>query len=219
MAPNHDASALERGELASAAGQAEIDGAAASPHALIPAARAGDERAFQGLVEAHWSQAARLARSIMRSEEAAADAVQEALIKVHQAMPRYRDGNFRGWLMRIVTNTCYDHLRGQKRRAAVSLEQLDEAWELEAPDTRADQDPVRCALRRERLEALSGMVRRLPARYRDVVILVDVRGCGYGEAAAILGLPRGTVKSRLSRARASLRDRLLETDLLDRPRD
>jgi RNA polymerase sigma-70 factor (ECF subfamily) len=68
------------------------------------------------------------------------------------------------------------------------------------------------------MEALGGMVNRLPAWYRDVVILVDIHGCDYGEAAALLGLPRGTVKSRLSRARASLRDRLLETDLLDRPR-
>ncbi len=219
MAPIQDAIALDCVEFVSAAGQGEIDAEATSLHTLIPAARAGDERAFQGLVEAHWGQAARLARSIMRSEEAAADAVQEALIKVHQAMPRFKDGNFRGWLMRIVTNTCYDHLRGQKRQAAVSLDRLVEDSELEAPDTRAEQDPVRCALRRERLEALSGMVDRLPAWYRDVVILVDIHGCDYAEAAAILGLPRGTVKSRLSRARASLRDRLLATDLLEQPRN
>ena len=219
MAPIHDAIALDRVEFVAAKGQGEIDTATASPHALIPAARAGDERAFQGLVEAYWGQATRLAGSILRSEEAAADAVQEALIKVHQAMPRFKDGNFRGWLMRIVTNTCYDHLRGQKRRAAVSLDRLVEDTELEAPDTRVEQDPVRCALRRERLEALSGMVNRLPAWYRDVVVLVDIHGCDYGEAAAILGLPRGTVKSRLSRARASLRDRLLATDLLEQPRN
>ncbi len=217
MAPIHDAIALDRVEFVAAKGQGEIDTATASPHALIPAARAGDERAFQGLVEAYWSQAARLARNILWSEEAAADAVQEALIKVHLAMPRFKDGNFRGWLMRIVTNTCYDHLRGQKRQAAVSLDRLVEDSELEAPDTRLEQDPVRCALRRERLEALSGMVNRLPAWYRDVVILVDIQGCDYGEAAAILGLPRGTVKSRLSRARASLRDRLMATDLLEQP--
>ena len=219
MAPSHDATALERVEFVSAKGQGDIGAATASPHALIPAARAGDERAFEGLVEAHWSQAARLAGSILRSEEAAADAVQEALIKVHQAMPRFKDGNFRGWLMRIVTNTCYDHLRGQKRQVTVSLDRLVEESELEAPDVRAEQDPVRCALRRERLEVLSGMVNRLPAWYRDVVILVDIHGCDYGEAAAILGLPRGTVKSRLSRARASLRDRLLAADLLDEPHD
>lgn len=219
MAPSHDAIAWERAEFVSASGQGEIDAATASPNALIPAARAGDESAFQGLVEAYWSQAARLAGSILRSEEAAADAVQEALIKVHQAMPRFKDGNFRGWLMRIVTNTCYDHLRGQKRQVAVSLDRLVDESELEAPDARAEQDPVRCALRRERLEVLCGMVNRLPDWYRDVVILVDIQGYDYGEAAAILGLPRGTVKSRLSRARASLRNRLLTTDLLDEPYD
>ena len=219
MAPSHDAIALDREEFVSAAGRGEIDAAMSSPNALVPAARAGDERAFQGLVEAYWGQAARLAGSIMRSEEAAADAVQEALIKVHQAMPRFKDGNFRGWLMRIVTNTCYDHLRGQKRQDAVSLDRLLEESELETPDRRIEHDPVGRALRRERLEVLSGMVKRLPAWYRDVVILVDIHGCDYAEAAEILELPRGTVKSRLSRARASLRDRLLATDLLDQPRD
>ena len=169
------------------------------------------------MVEAHWSTAARLARSILRTEEAAADAVQDALIKVYQAMPRFKDGNFRAWLLRIVANTCYDHLRRQRRQPAVSLDQLVEESELEAADYRIDQDPERCALRQERLAVLSRMVNRLPAWYRDVVILVDIHGYDYGEAAAHLGLPRGTIKSRLSRARSSLRDQLLASDLLRQP--
>ena len=234
MAPLHSAIALGNEDIIAARSHSESRavlpaqsgnrsaaaralGGGASPQALIPAARAGDEQAFQGLVEAHWSTAARLARSILRTEEAAADAVQEALIKVHQAMPRFKDGNFRAWLLRIVANTCYDHLRRQRRQPAVSLDQLVEESELEVADYRIDQDPERCALRQERLATLSRIVNRLPAWYRDVVILVDIHGYDYGEAAAHLGLPRGTIKSRLSRARSSLRDQLLASDLLRQP--
>ncbi len=184
---------------------------------FIPAARAGDEQAFQGLVEAHWSLAVYLARQILKTEEAAADAVQDALIKVYQALPRFQDGNFRAWLLRIVSNTCYDHLRRQKRQPAVSLEQLMDDYQLDAPDWRGDQDPEKRAVRQEQLELLTRMIRQLPAWSRDVVILVDIHGYDYGEAAAFLDLPLGTVKSRLSRARANLRAQLVSLDPLREP--
>lgn len=184
------------------------------PQSTISAARDGDGQAFQGLVEGHWGSAVRLARSILQTEEAAADAVQEALIKVHRAMPRFKDGNFRAWLLRIVSNTCYDHLRSQKRRNALSLDQMIEESDYEATEWRCEQNPERYALRREQLAVLGRMIGGLPPWYRDVVVLVDVHGYDYGEAAAHLGLPRGTVKSRLSRARSHLRDQLAAVDLL-----
>ena len=182
--------------------------------AMIHAARAGDELAFQGLVEAYWSTAARLAGSIMQTEEAAADAVQEALIKVHRAMPRYKDGNFRAWLLRIVSNTCYDHLRRLQRRKCVSLEQLIEDSDFEAPEYHGDRCPEKYALRQERITALGLFIDRLPPWYRDVVVLVDVHGYDNHEAAAYLDLPRGTIKSRLSRGRAILRDQLVAEEPL-----
>lgn len=183
------------------------------PQSVISAAQAGDMLAFQGLVEAHWGSAARLARSILQTEEAAADAVQESLIKVHRAMPRFKDGNFRAWLLRIVSNTCYDHLRSQKRQRALSLDQMIEESDFEASDFRCEQNPERYALRRERIAGLGQLIDGLPSWYRDVVVLVDIHGYDYGEAAAHLCLPRGTVKSRLSRARAHLREQLA-ADLL-----
>ena len=184
------------------------------PQSLISAARDGDGQAFQGLVEGNWGSAVRLARSILQTEEAAADAVQEALIKVHRAMPRFKDGNFRAWLLRIVSNTCYDHLRSQKRRGALSLDQMIEESDYEAAGSNCEQNPERYALRREQLAGLGRLIEGLPTWYRDVVVLVDVHGYDYGEAAAHLRLPRGTVKSRLSRARAHLRDQLATADLL-----
>lgn len=231
MLPFHSESALGEAKLAmggrrgenrpavvSASGRAAAVALASSdgvwPQTLIPAARAGDGQAFRGLIEAHWGPAVRLARSIMLTEEAAADAVQEALIKVYKAMPRFKDGNFQGWLLRIVSNTCYDHLRSQKRQRAISLEQMLEETDYEARECRSEQNPERYALRQEQLEMLSRVIDRLPSWYRDVVVLVDVHGYDYGEAAAFLGLPRGTVKSRLSRARANLRDQLVAADQL-----
>lgn len=185
--------------------------------ATIHAARAGDESAFCRLCETYQAAAERVARHILRTEEAAADAVQDALIKVYKAIPNFEDGNFRAWLMRIVTNTCYDHLRRQKRRPAISLDALLEESYTEVPDTRASNDPERMTLRREQREFLRGVINELSPWHKEVVVLVDVMGYDYSEAAALLGLPLGTVKSRLSRARANLRDRLTAANCLPGP--
>ena len=186
--------------------------------ATIHAARAGDESAFCRLCDAYRSAAERVARHILRTEEAAADAVQDALVKVYKAIPHFEDGNFRAWLLRIVTNTCYDHLRREKRRPAISLDALLEESYTEMPDTRRSNDPEHMALRREQRDFLRGAINELSPWHRDVVVLVDVMGYDYNEAAKLLSLPLGTVKSRLSRARASLRERLCEGNYLpDRP--
>lgn len=184
----------------------------------IHAARAGDESAFGHLCDAYRTAAERVARHILRTEEAAADAVQDALIKVYKAIPHFEDGNFRAWLLRIVTNTCYDHLRREKRRPALSLDALLEESYTEMADTVSNHDPERMALRREQQEFLSSTINELSSWHREVVVLVDVMGYDYGEAAEMLGLPLGTVKSRLSRARASLRERLCAANYLpERP--
>lgn len=179
---------------------------------MIDAARLGDERAFAMLIDQYQATAQRLAQHILRTEEAAADAVQDALIKVHRALPRFHDGNFRSWLLRIVTNTCYDHLRSQKRRASLSLDELNEqvGHELPITDDSSEDDPEAIVLQREGLSALMAAIEELPEWHRSVVVLVDVNGYDYQEAADVLDLPLGTVKSRLSRARATLRDRLIE---------
>jgi RNA polymerase sigma-70 factor (ECF subfamily) len=181
---------------------------------MINAARLGDDRAFNRLVDAYRSSTERVAYHILRTEEAAADAVQDAWIKVHQAIARFEDGNFKAWLLRIVTNTCYDHLRRQKRRPAVSLDELVESSHVEFADNARHSDPEQAVLYREQRDVLMNAINELSSWHREVVILVDVQGYDYGEAAEILDVPLGTVKSRLSRARAVLRDRLAETNLL-----
>jgi RNA polymerase sigma-70 factor (ECF subfamily) len=179
---------------------------------LIQAARGGDDRAFNHLISHYQAAAQRLAQQILRTEEAAADAVQDALIKVHRALPRFQDGNFRSWLLRIVTNTCYDYLRSQRRRSTLSLDDLTEPSGAEFPQLRADelQNPEMLVTQQESLQFLLQAIESLPNWHRDVVLLVDVHGYDYTEAADMLGLPLGTVKSRLSRARAALRDQLIK---------
>lgn len=177
----------------------------------LQAARLGDDIAFGALVNQYLSSAHRLAQHILLTEEAAADAVQEAFIKVHRALPRFQEGNFRSWLFRIVTNTCYDYLRSQRRRAATSLDELAEKNGQDLPCFRStsQHDPEVIAAEREGMGYLLEMIDQLPPWHRNVVLLVDVHGYDYGEAAEMLSLPLGTVKSRLSRARSTLRDQLV----------
>ncbi|MBX3001100.1 MAG: sigma-70 family RNA polymerase sigma factor [Caldilineaceae bacterium] len=181
---------------------------------MVNAARLGDDWAFSRLVEAYHSSTERVAFHILHTEEAAADAVQDAWIKVHQAISRFEDGNFRAWLLRIVTNTCYDHLRRQKRRPSVSLDEMLEASNIEFADDEQQTDPEQAVLHREQRDLLMNAIEDLSPWHRQVVILVDVQGYDYSEAADLLDVPLGTVKSRLSRARAVLRDRLVEMNLL-----
>ena len=183
---------------------------------MVDAARLGDDRAFGNLIEVYRSAAERLAQQILHTEEAAADAVQEALIKAHRAMGRFQDGNFRSWFLRIVTNTCYDHLRRQKRRQAVSLDELTEQAGIDYV-TGAEiisDDPEKLVLQNESMRVLLSAIEDLPAWHRNVVLLVDVQGYDYNEAAEILNLPLGTVKSRLSRARSALRDELVSSGVV-----
>lgn len=185
----------------------------------IQAARLGDEGAFAALIDLYRSAAERVAQQILHTEEAAADAVQDAMIKAHRAMARFQEGNFRSWFLRIVTNTCYDHLRRQRRRAAVSLDELTEQAGIDYLSTEEyiAEDPESLVLQNEGMHCLLAAIDDLPEYHRNVVLLVDVQGYDYAEAAEMLGLPLGTVKSRLSRARAALRDQLVKAGIVGAP--
>lgn len=191
--------------------EAQVAVAALDQPDLLDAARLGDDDAFNRLIVHYQAAAQRVAQQILRTEEAAADAVQDALLKVHRALPRFQDGNFRSWLLRIVTNTCYDHLRSLRRRPSVSLDDLTDEQGVEFPALYSEEhlDPEVVVTRREGMGLLLSAIDQLPAYHREVVLLVDVHGYDYSEAAATLGLPLGTIKSRLSRARAALRDDLV----------
>lgn len=205
-------------------GQGNARAATLSLDGAVQAATAGDSAAFSALIQHHYSAAMRTARQILLTEEAAADAVQDSLLKAHRAMPRFQDGNFRAWFLRIVTNTCYDHFRRAKRRKALSLDELMEATSGEL-HFQAEQlfagelqessaDPMLLAERNESMEALLQQIDALPTWHRNAILLVDVHGYDYNAAAELLQVPLGTVKSRVSRARSALRDRLAGAGLV-----
>jgi len=185
--------------------------------ALIAAAQAGDLNAFNQLITDYQSPVYNLAYRIMGDGDSASDAVQEAFISAYKNLQHYRGGSFKAWLMRIVTNACYDELRRRKRRPAASLEALTVVEQGPDAETEASlvshaESPEAFTERRELARQLQTCLDGLPEDMRSVVVMSDVMGMEYAEIAASTGAALGTVKSRLSRARARMRACLRQSD-------
>lgn len=178
--------------------------------ALISEAIMGDLDAFNRLVLAYQDLAFNVAYRMLTDEDLAADAVQNAFISAYKNLRNYRGGSFKAWVMRMVTNGCYDELRRQKRRPTVALEPVnrEDGEEMESADwLRSDDPSPEDAFDTAELEhALQHCLESLPVDFRAVVVLVDVQGMDYEEVSHSVKAPLGTVKSRLARARLKLRD-------------
>lgn len=177
--------------------------------ALIQLSRQGDLDSFNRLVLAYQDLVFSQAYRMLGESEPAQDASQDAFISAFRNINSYRGGSFKAWLLRIVTNTCYDELRRQKRRPTTPLEPLDsDDEEVESPRWLADpgESPEETAERAELSRALQRCLNELPEEFRSVVVLVDVHGLDYSEASQAMGKPLGTVKSRLARARLRLKN-------------
>ena len=174
---------------------------------IIKQAQTGNLSAFNQLVMAYQGTAYNVAYRVIGNRDAAADATQDAFLKAYKAIKQYQGGSFRSWLLRIVTNTCYDQLRYKSRRPTTSLEDL-----TENPDDHSDrlisqtERPEERVLRRELNQLIQIGIETLPDDQRLVLVLSDVQGFSYQEIAEIIDQPLGTVKSRLSRGRRRLRD-------------
>lgn len=176
---------------------------------LIQSARKGDLDSFNRLVLAYQDVVFNQAYRVMGDYQAADDATQETFISAYNNLRNFRGGSFKAWLLRIVTNACYDELRRKKRRPTTSLEPMDDSGdEIESPHWIADPGelPEETAERVELGHAIQQCLDDLPVEFRVVVTLVDIQGMDYSEAAEAIGKPLGTVKSRLARARLKLRD-------------
>ena len=187
-----------------------IPRARADEQDLVRAAKRGDLAAFNQLVLMYQGQAYNVAYRLLGDPDAAADATQDAFIKAFRRLHQHRGGSFRSWLLRIVTNTCLDMLRKQKRRPTQPLEpQSDEEEPDRLPRWQSNaESPEEVLLRKEIHWAVQEGLSHLSPEHRTVVVLSDIEGLSYEEIAQVLGIPVGTVKSRLSRARARLRDYL-----------
>ncbi len=179
---------------------------------LVQQAKAGDRAAFAGLVSAYEGKIYNLALRYLGSREDAMDASQEVFLRVFRFLPGFQEeSGFSTWIYRIGVNVCKDMLHRRLKRAEQPLEVPDEEDEgrpVDVPDLR--YDPERIMEGVELRQALSDAILALPEQQREIIILRDIRGLSYEEIALALALEAGTVKSRLFRARESLRKKLLQ---------
>jgi RNA polymerase sigma-70 factor (ECF subfamily) len=185
----------------------EISVEDAALEALISRAREGDLTAFNSLVVRFQNTVYSLSVRMLGSPQAAEDATQEAFIRAWTRLETFRGGRFQSWLFTIVANLSRDELRRRGRRPQTSLDAA-----RDDPD-RASLDPVDGGPTPEAVveqgdlrTLLEAALAQLPDEWREIVVLSDVQDLAYEEIVIITGLPLGTVKSRLSRARGRLRD-------------
>lgn len=176
---------------------------------FIAAAQKGDAAAFNQIVRAYQASVYRTAYRVLGERASAEDATQDAFISAFKHIRSYRGGSFKAWLLRIVTNACYDQLRVRQRRPTTSLDATED--NSEEPNWVADdsESPSEFAERRELGEIMQRGIATLAEDQRITLVLCDVEELSYDEIAQVTGTNVGTVKSRLSRARAELRDFLV----------
>lgn len=177
--------------------------------ALITDAQGGNLDAFNTLILHYQDGVFNTALRILGDEDQAADASQEAFISAFKSIASFRGGSFKAWLMRTVTNACYDELRRQKRRPTTPLEpDTDDGDEMDSPRWLADPNmtPAQQAEADEVEHAIQHCLDNLPLEFKTVVVMADIQGMDYTEVAAAVRVPLGTIKSRLARARLRLRE-------------
>ena len=182
---------------------------------LIKRAQQGDLEAFNQLVIEYQGFGYNVAYRLLDDADSAADAIQDSFLKAFRGLDNYRGGSFKGWLTRIVVNTCYDHLRHRKRKTTESLDDMPVEEDYVAELTDRSESPHEFAERRELQALIGSAITSLPEVLRTTIVLRDVEGYAYEEIADITSVAVGTVKSRISRARGRVRDYLNQhTELL-----
>ena len=177
--------------------------------ALIQTAQDGDLDSFNTLILHYQDRVYNTALRILGDEDQAADAAQEAFISAFRSINSFRGGSFKAWLMRTVTNACYDELRRQKRRPTTPLEpDTADGEEMDSPRWLADPNmtPAEKSEADELEHAIQHCLDALPTEFRTVVVMADLQGLDYTEVASAVHVPLGTIKSRLARARLRLRE-------------
>lgn len=182
--------------------------------ALIEQAQAGDLQAFNQLVYHYQSITYNVAHRILNDPDAAADATQDAFLSAYRALDSFRGGSFKAWILRIVTNACYDQLRRKKRRPTSSLDALLVGPGAHEAFVDHAENPEAYAMRQDLGRVIQAGLQTLPEDQRTTLVLADIEGLHYKEIAEITGVELGTVKSRLSRGRAKLRDFLQQEEEL-----
>ena len=173
---------------------------------LIEQAKRGELESFNLLVLRYQDYCYSITYRIMGEPDGAADAAQDAFLTAYRKIRLFRSGNFKAWLARIATNTCYDELRKRKRRPQDYLEDMPGSDHADGPVVPADEpSPEQVAQQSDLQRAIQECISALKEDQRMVLVLCDVQGMAYEEIAQSQEIALGTVKSRLSRARLAMR--------------
>ena len=174
---------------------------------LVLAAQKGDVSAFNQLVLSYQDRIYNLTSRLLGDVDLAEDITQDTFLTAYLNLPRFRNGSFRSWLYRIATNACYDEHRRHKRHPVLSIEnesieedKISPLDEFSSPSPIPEMESERHEMEMVVVNALN----QLEVNQRAIVVLVDLQELNYDEAAHVLGIPIGTVKSRLARARLQL---------------
>ena len=182
---------------------------------LVRRAREGDLQAYNALVLRYQTLVYNIAGRILVDWDLAQDVAQETFLRAYKNIGGFRGGSLRAWLARIATNCAHDMLRNRRRHPSTSIEDLgpSEADYMSLFGSDA-QSPESAVIAAELARAIDIAISCLPVDQRAALALVDLNGFDYREAAAALGIRLGTLKSRLGRARARLRQLLREHEEL-----
>lgn len=180
-------------------------------HDLVQRVQAGDTAAFRELFDKYHRRAFAVAMGVVKNEDDALDAVQEAFVKVHKNIHKFQgSSSFYTWLYRIVMNVSIDHVRRTSRRKNLDFDERALHEESEVAGDGAlvpsvtNANPGKAALRRELGSAIQAALQELPEHHRAVIILREIEGMSYEEMAETLDVPKGTVMSRLFHARKKM---------------
>lgn len=175
---------------------------------LVNKAVKGDNSAFEALMEKHMGIIYNIALRMTANQDDAEDMTQEIMIKIFRSLGSFKgNSKFSTWIYRVAVNTCLDELKKKKNKKHLSLDAEisgdDGENQIEIKDD--SPSPEKLAEQNELRDMVAAAVKLLSDEHRAVIVLRDIRGMSYSEIAGILGCSDGTVKSRISRARAQLK--------------
>jgi RNA polymerase sigma-70 factor (ECF subfamily) len=182
---------------------------------LVTRAIAGREEGFEELVRRYQRPISTYVYRMVGDYDAALDLTQEVFIKVYGSLPRYRsEFKFSTWIYKIAHNAAVDHLRRHSSRVQALVSDFD-GEQREMPIESRRPNPEQESERKERRAEIETVIAQLPSAYKELVILRHSQDMSYDEIAEVTGLPLGTVKNRLFRAREAMRDLFLERGITE----
>lgn len=184
---------------------------------LVARVQEGDERAFRTLFDRYQRRAFAVAYGVVKNKQDAMDIVQDGFVKVHRHIGKFQgSSSFYTWLYRIIMNLAIDHVRRRKNAKGVEYDDRvgREADEVAGDGTLLprimDANPGKTVIRRELLAKIQEALEELPEYHRAVIVLREIEGLSYEEMSQVLGVPKGTIMSRLFHARKKMQATLSE---------